>query len=288
MKSATDPCAGAPQATRLALAVPLLLAFGARSVYLGPAFGLSAHATTITVLAFGLDGPFDVAAVGGERPVAQRRCSSMLVPAHTLHQLHCGTTTMAFVYIDPLGRDEQRLRARVGAWVGGLGVDLDGEAALIDGLRALAAPGPGRSQRFAAWLDQLQLDHEARGDARVRRSLAALARDPAATHSLAELARAAHLSTSRYLHLFKLTTGVPLRRYRLWLRIGAAVRAIARGERLTEAALAAGFSSSAHFSAVFRAMFGMAPSQLARAGLSFRDVAQDGAETAPSVADAAA
>ena len=36
-----------------------------------------------------------------------------------------------------------------------------------------------------------------------------------------------------------------------------------QGENLTAAALDAGFSSSAHFSATFREMFGMEPSRLA-------------------------
>jgi len=49
--------------------------------------------------------------------------------------------------------------------------------------------------------------------------------------------------------------------------MGAAVHALVAGVSLTAAALDAGFSSSAHFSAAFREMFGLAPSRLARAGL---------------------
>ena len=44
--------------------------------------------------------------------------------------------------------------------------------------------------------------------------------------------------------------------------MGVATRAIVAGESLTAAALDAGFSSSAHFSAAFREMFGMEPSRL--------------------------
>ena len=54
----------------------------------------------------------------------------------------------------------------------------------------------------------------------------------------------------------------PLRRYRLWNRMGAAVVACRDGGSLTEAAHAAGFASSAHFSTAFRDMFGMMPSEL--------------------------
>ena len=76
------------------------------------------------------------------------------------------------------------------------------------------------------------------------------------------LGKRAGLSPSRFLHLFKAETGVPLRRYRIWNRIGAASRAIAEGRTLTEAAHGAGFASSAHFSTAFRDMFGMMPSEL--------------------------
>jgi AraC-like DNA-binding protein len=43
------------------------------------------------------------------------------------------------------------------------------------------------------------------------------------------------------------------------------------GQPLTEAALAAGFSSSSHFSAAFREMFGLPPSQLAASRLTIQD-----------------
>ena len=76
--------------------------------------------------------------------------------------------------------------------------------------------------------------------------------------------RALGLSTSRFLHLFKAQTGAPLRRYRLWNWMGAAVSAYRGGASLTEAAHAAGFASSAHFSTAFRDMFGMTPSELVR------------------------
>lgn len=47
--------------------------------------------------------------------------------------------------------------------------------------------------------------------------------------------------------------------------MGAAVRACGEGASLTEAAHAAGFANSAHFSSAFRDMFGMMPSDLLKA-----------------------
>jgi AraC-like DNA-binding protein len=58
---------------------------------------------------------------------------------------------------------------------------------------------------------------------------------------------------------------VPFRLYRLWVRLGKAVQSLVEGRALTDAAFDAGFSSPAHFSAAYRAMFGSAPSTLAKA-----------------------
>jgi AraC-like DNA-binding protein len=60
----------------------------------------------------------------------------------------------------------------------------------------------------------------------------------------------------------RLNVGVPFRRYRLWRRMAVAIGTLGQGETLTRAAHEAGFASSAHFSATFRTMFGMAPSTL--------------------------
>jgi len=246
-----------------------LLALGPRSLYIGPAFGLTAHTTAVSVLACGLDGSFRANA--GD-PIAEgtgRECRSAFIPAHTLHKLECGQVTMAFLYVDALGLDERRLRVLSGMGEQGIAFDLPGESALVDLLRGLADAGAQRAERWGELLDLLDINHEKHGDERIRRSIALLAREPAAANSLSDLAAGVNLSESRYLHLFKKTTGVPLRRYRLWIRVGAAVRAIARGKSLTEAALEAGFSSSAHFSFVFRKMFGMAPSTLANIGIRY-------------------
>ena len=86
--------------------------------------------------------------------------------------------------------------------------------------------------------------------------------EPGCFPSVHDAARAAGLSIPRFQHAFRRATGVPFRRYRLWRRMGAAARSIGAGASLTQAALDAGFSSGAHFSSGFRAMFGISPSSL--------------------------
>lgn len=85
---------------------------------------------------------------------------------------------------------------------------------------------------------------------------------------LAEAAAAAHVSPSRLTHAFSHETGIPFRRYVPWTRIRRAVQEVSDGANLTDAAMNAGFSDSAHLSRVFRDNFGLPPSLLG-AGIQF-------------------
>jgi AraC-like DNA-binding protein len=231
-----------------------LYAWGARVLYVGPALNLTAHRNAVGVLALGLDGPFHAAETPGAAAGAWCATRTLLIPPDALHHLRC-EGRMAFLYVDPLSRDLQRLRA---------GIDsmalLSLLRGLADGVRDWASVRRDLTLRLGA-------DAEA-PDPRIRAALDALHADPAARPSLDELAAQAGLSASRFRRLFRAATGVTLRRYRLWIAMGAAARAIAAGESLTAAALDTGFSSSAHFSAAFREMFGLEPSRLARGRLT--------------------
>lgn len=77
-----------------------------------------------------------------------------------------------------------------------------------------------------------------------------------------ELAQIAGLSESRLAHLFNEQTGIPIRRYILWVRLQKAVVEMINTNSLTEVAHASGFADSAHFTRTFRRMFGIVPSSL--------------------------
>ncbi len=75
------------------------------------------------------------------------------------------------------------------------------------------------------------------------------------------VAAQSYLSESRFSHLFKEQIGIPLRRYVLWCRIEKAIRVIANGAGIAEAAYDCGFSDPAHLTRTFQEMFGVTPSQ---------------------------
>lgn len=78
---------------------------------------------------------------------------------------------------------------------------------------------------------------------------------------LDDLAQEFSISEDRLMRLFKESLGLPMRRYLLWVRLTEAARFLMEGMNLTDAAHAAGFSDSAHFSRTFKENFGFVPSQ---------------------------
>jgi AraC-like DNA-binding protein len=99
-------------------------------------------------------------------------------------------------------------------------------------------------------------------DMRIDNVIKLMKEDVSQSYSVEALAERVNLSATRLVHLFKEQTGVPIRRFRQWNRMKAVIACAAEGMTLTEAALNAGFSDSAHFSRAFRNMFGIKPSFL--------------------------
>ncbi len=241
---------------------PFMRLWGARAVYVGHALGLSAHRNAVGVLVIGLEESFGVAYDPLDPASEYRACRTAVIMPNTLHHLRTSKSPIAFIYLDALSTD---LRNLLLAWRGRdprFGYELANEDRIIDLLRAVASDG-------AAWRDVREplgrlLDSRPIGsaDPRITKALTRLNAEPSASLGLTALATDARLSPSRFQHLFKEATGVLLRRYRTWCRMSAALRHASEGASLTDAAHSAGFSSSAHFSAAFRDMFGLAPSDL--------------------------
>jgi AraC-like DNA-binding protein len=86
--------------------------------------------------------------------------------------------------------------------------------------------------------------------------------------SLEGLAGAVGLSSSRLMHVFTESIGIPLRPYLAWLRVQRSACAILAGASVTEAAHIAGFADSPHMSRTFKRRLGFPPSALRRMRLS--------------------
>ena len=246
--------------------------WGARALYLGPALGLSPHRNAVAVLCTGALRDFEITSDPEAAEPIYSACRAALIPPNTLHHLRCDGQPMACLYLDAQSDDYATLRSTMmrsepRAAFGLANADyLDALARLLAG-----APWADIRERIAA---ALGLRRPTRRDDAISNAVRMLHANPAEGTSLDHLAAQAGISPSRFLHRFKEATGVPFRRYRVWARMGAALRGIVNGESLTGGAYDAGFSSSAHFSAAFRDMFGMPPSVLGRANFSIVESAR--------------
>lgn len=240
---------------------PILVSWGARAVYLGPSLGLSAHRNTVAVVAIGLGGPFELSRDPRDRTAGYRQCRSAVIWPNTLHHLRA-TKPMGFIYLDPLSREIESVRSRTSAQGPGVSFDVVGDQAIAAGLFAFSTGKTSWPETRNTCVDALGLSDTRRTDPRIVDAVERIRRQPAEVTTARDFARESSLSLSRFLHIFSDATGVPFRRYRLWCRLAAAIRAAHCGASLTDAAHTAGLASSAHFSSAFRGMFGLAPSDL--------------------------
>jgi len=171
---------------------------------------------------------------------------------------------MALLYLDPESSPARGL-ARL-APDGEHAVPERARVAVVESFRAYL-DGSGSHEAIARTCERLitSLARDAppsRLDPRIMETLYRLDAIRGRRPRVSELASHVALSPSRFSHLFRAQTGLPLRRYQLWLRLQQAVRAAGRGESLTTLAHAAGFADSAHLARTFRRMFGLAPRDL--------------------------
>lgn len=97
-----------------------------------------------------------------------------------------------------------------------------------------------------------------KGDERINHALVYLSKHFDKIVSLDEIADHCHISTSRFLHLFKGETGITYRRAQLWNKLIKGMPQFGK-KSFTEIAHGVGFSDSAHLSRVFKENFGFSP-----------------------------
>jgi AraC-like DNA-binding protein len=241
----------------------LLCVGGGKTLYIGSLEHVDWHTHGAPVFIAGLTGSFRLRMPSG----AWTGCRTAVIPAGVRHALDLDGEPLAVFYPEPnlaclsaltrLGRgwneheqillgQHAELKAFRELYEDAASVDWSGEA--LDDLLGFA----------------LRRDGGDRLDSRLAQVVAWLDEHPDDLTGAADLARAQGLSSSRFLHLFTDRIGVPFRRYRIWNRIRAALKVALAGSNLTESAVTAGFTDSAHFARSFRETFGVTPSYVFR------------------------
>lgn len=186
-----------------------------------------------------------------------------VVRAGASHQLAVPGPKVAVLYLDP----QSEVAASIERWLGDRALRPLPSAPLRDvraGFGALlrdAATGLEDAQSVCAMLIG-ELAAEAPRPSvhwRVRHAMERIDSELGEPPSLDALAREVGVSPSRLRHVFKEQTGLPMRRYVLWMRLRAALLRALEGASMAESAQDAGFADAAHFTRTCRQMFGLPP-----------------------------
>ena len=239
----------------------MLISWGPRAVYIGPGLQLKAHRNAVAVLALALESPMRVALDPRDLAKEFEVCRSVLIEPNQLHLIEMTTQDHAFIYVDALSRDLLDLRTRCRKSGKTCSFGLSNEAEVIEIIARMARTPKAWADAHTNLATSLGFV-QGSADPRILKVIQALQLTPDDIRQAKDWANASGLSSSRFQHLFKESVGVPFRRFRLWMRMRTALACAMHGNNLTEAAMQAGLSSSAHLSAAFKDMFGIAPSQL--------------------------
>ena len=204
--------------------------------------------------------------IRGATEEAWREASAVIVMPDRWHVFDGCGHTVAMVFVEPETLAGRALLARHGEQDVSLLLD-DGLAVRTAALHAVfAARGTDpalveAAQRVVEHLAGVPVGQQA-VDRRIAVVIERVREQPGAGLTLAQAAAMAHLSPSRFRHLFVAQTGISFRAYLLWARVGFAVVRGMAGGSWTASAQQAGFADSAHLSRTCRRMFGLSPTML--------------------------
>jgi AraC-like DNA-binding protein len=217
------------------------------ALYVGPLIAAASHRHHAGQLVWAPDG-VDVTSDDG----APHRVVVHIVPPHRSHS-HGDAKRAAVLWVD---RDDVRWDRAT------RDVEVPfPESQFLERPRGAAAAN-ALADALLAWLAPPDESRPARHHPAVVRMRRWLDADPTedAIH-VTELAAQSGLSARQLRHRFTEQMGINPSGYLRWRRLRHAIASIERGASLTEGALEGGFSDGAHFSRVFRAQFGLAPSR---------------------------
>ena len=190
---------------------------------------------------------------------ASRSAAVLVVAPYAAHSITSETPSIVCLVIEPETVTPQTLE--------GLTARLTGSGAAGFAAHIRTTPGALRETganwrfttdefdrtMFGATLPTRPLDR------RVRRAAAALGDISGAKLTAADCADDAHLSPSRFLHLFKDETGVSFRAFRAWKRARHLLHYVNEDQNLAHLAQRIGYPDSTHFSHSIRRFYGLKP-----------------------------
>ncbi|MCK7543919.1 AraC family transcriptional regulator [Marinobacter bryozoorum] len=253
-------------ATSQCLRTPRLVILGREAAFLGTCLSRQeVYRTTQELMLVCLHGEM-VIQPGAGNSIVTRSC--LVPPGVLLDQTRIDTrkAVMGLCFLQPFSQDYPALASLMVPLEEGICYRHPDEDDLIRAMtRARNQPGISAGTAVKR-IRQALIPERLRGltfrefDPRV---LAVARRIRTSLHNappLARLAREVDLSESRLEKLFKEQAGLPITQYRVRYRVFISTIIMALGYSVTEAALLAGFSNSAHLSRCYRQVNGLTPS----------------------------
>ena len=199
--------------------------------------------------------------------VLQGHAGDSAAHAHYAHQLLLSEGAPWQIEIDGARQQGQRLwlpsfqpHAILSAPADGCTVFLEPAHADREQIQQHLQSLPGNAAQLHEWLPRLSRPQPL--DRRVQVALARITQHLPGPVPAADIAEAAHLSTSQLHRRFQSDLAVTLRGWVLWQRLRRALAHHLRGHSLTDSAHAAGFADLPHLSRNLRRMFGIGAAQL--------------------------
>ncbi|ALA82929.1 TPA: helix-turn-helix domain-containing protein [Stenotrophomonas maltophilia] len=199
--------------------------------------------------------------------VLQGHAGGSAAHAHYAHQLLLSDGAAWQVEVDGVRQQGQRLwlpsfqsHAILSAPQDGCTVFLEPAHADPTQIQRYLHALPGNAVALQDWLPRLSRPQPL--DRRVQAALARITHYLPGPVPAADIAEAAHLSTSQLHRRFQSDLSVTLRGWVLWQRLRNALAHHLRGHSLTDSAHAAGFADLAHLSRNLHRMFGIGAAQL--------------------------
>jgi len=223
------------------------------------------HAIVSDKLMVSLEGAMQITLENGDK-ITSRTCLVKAGINFEKSTINTNNAVMAIYYLAPIAQDYSALENIMSYARNGIHYDHPEEDLLIETLLEIRAVSTSPAKTFTMLrklIVQPHLEHYIfkQFDERIIEVIDQIKKNVSENISLKKFAEDVHLSESRLEKLFKDQTGIPITKYRLKYRVFIGIIHLALGRSITEAALAAGFASSSHFSKSFSAINGIPPSE---------------------------
>lgn len=210
------------------------------------------------VLLINLSGRFEI-----RTPSGLVFTRTLLLPAGATAELVAHNSLIADLMLDQLSGDFERVKRAMSALYSGTYINLKNESAIV----ALMQDIYDHEYDLGITIHKLRsyfctltpLEEKPVFDPRIEKIVARICAQPFDPQTVADFAAQSNLSVPRLVELFKREMGVPISKYRIWRRFFSAAENIATTGNITEAAHAAGFCDSSHYSRRFKDTFGVSP-----------------------------